>query len=323
MKKLLFILIAIGCFIINSCDKVENPFPPVVNNELDTTIYNGAWSDYVANEWPDFTTLPNDDPNRNALIEDMTGHNCSNCPAAGAIAHGIHLANPTRVFIASIHSAATTTGTSSFQDVNLGLGVTVDFTNSQSKELGSFFGTTLVNSGFFANPSGTVSRTNVAGEYFVAQGSWQTKVDAVLAAPLQVAIKAKVNYYETPKHGFFLHTEVEKLDAGITNDLGMVVYLIEDTLVAPQLVGPLLTPNYVHRDIFRGCIDGQTWGRTLTSDLLTGTKYYLNYSYILPDQLVPVGSSSTHNADNMHLLIYVYDKVTLEIYQIVDKKIIP
>ena len=76
MKKLLFIVLAIGCFIINSCDKVENPFPPVVNNDLDTTIYNGAWSDYVANEWPDFSVLPNDDPNRNALIEDFTGHNC-------------------------------------------------------------------------------------------------------------------------------------------------------------------------------------------------------------------------------------------------------
>ncbi|MEY3236537.1 MAG: hypothetical protein RI883_638 [Bacteroidota bacterium] len=323
MKKLIFIVLAIGCFMMNSCDKVENPFPPVVNNELDTTIYNGSWSDYVANEWPDFSVLPNDDPNRNALIEDMTGHNCSNCPAAAAIAHGIHLANPTRIFIASIHAAATSTGTSTFQDVNNGLGITVDFTNSQSKEMGSFFGTTLINSGFFANPSGTISRTNVAGEYFVAQGSWQTKVNAVLAKPLQIAIKAKVNYFETPKHGFFLHTEVEKLDAAITNELGMIVYLIEDTLVAPQNISGTITPTYVHRDIFRGCIDGQTWGRTLTADMMTGTKYYLNYSYILPDQLVPTGNTSTHNADNMHLLIYVYDKVSLEIYQIVEKNIIP
>ena len=113
------------------------------------------------------------------------------------------------------------------------------------------------------------------------------------------------------------------LYTGITNDLGMVVYLMEDSLVAPQNVLNVLTPSYVHRDIFRGCIDDQTWGRTLTPALMTGNKYYLNYSYILPDQLVPVGNPSTHNADNMHLLIYVYDKVTLEIYQIVEKKIIP
>ncbi len=323
MKKLLFIVVAICCFMINSCDKVENPFPPVVNNELDTTIYNGNWADYVVNEWPDFSTLPNEDPNRNALIEDMTGHNCAACPAAGEVAHTIHVSNPTRVFIASIHASNEVLGYGAFQAVNVGQGYTVDFVNNQSKELGNFFGNTLINSGFFGNPSGTVSRTNDAGEYFVASGSWQSKVDAVLAAPLKVAIKAKVNYFETPKHGFFLHTEVEKLDAGITNDLAMVVYLIEDSLVAPQNVDNVLTTNYVHRDIFRGCIDGQTWGRTLTPDLMTGTKYYLNYSYILPDQLVPVGNSSTHNADNMHLLIYVYDKVSLEIYQIVDKKIIP
>jgi hypothetical protein len=321
MKKLLFIVLAIGSFLINSCDKVENPFPPVVNNDLDTTIYNGAWADYVANEWPDFSTLPNDDPNRNALIEDFTGHNCTACPAAAVVAHNIHSANPTRVFIASIHAGATITGTSVFQDLTAQY--TVDFTNPQSLELGSYFGVTLVNSGFFGNPSGSVSRTNDAGEYFTASGFWQTKVNAILASPLKVAIKAKVNYFESPKHGFFLHTEVEKLDASITNDLGMVVYMMEDTLVAPQLVAGTYTPNYVHRDIFRGCIDGQTWGRTLTPAMMTGNKYYLNYSYILPDQLVPAGNTSTHNADNMHLLIYVYDKVTLEIYQIVEKKIIP
>jgi hypothetical protein len=80
----------------------------------------------------------------------------------------------------------------------------------------------------------------------------------------------------------------------------------------------------VHRDIFRGTIDNQLWGRTLTSDILQNGKYYLDYSAIIPDQLVPQGSASTgYNAENMHLLIYVYDKATLEIYQVIKKSFIP
>jgi hypothetical protein len=56
---------------------------------------------------------------------------------------------------------------------------------------------------------------------------------------------------------------------------------------------------------------------------MTNDKYYLDYSYILPKQLGPGGETTIHNAENMHLLIYVYDTATLEIYQVIKKKFIP
>lgn len=319
MKKLIYAIIVGLGFIGTSCDHVENPFPPTVNVDLDTTIYPGNWSDYVANEWPDFTLMPNDDPDRNALIEDYTGHNCTSCPAAGAVAHSLHEANPTRVFVSSVHSSPE--GMSSFQAI-LGPDFLIDFTNSNGLDLGYYFGTTLTSSGFFGNPSGTVNRTNEAGEYFSGTGNWSTRVNNVLASPLKVSIKAKVNYFETPKKGYFLHTEIQK-DASITNELGIVVCMMEDTIVGTQLNNGDIEYDYVHRDIFRGSIDGQTWGRTLTDDLMTDGKYYVNYSGIVPDQLAPQGQATTHNAENMHLLIYVYDKTTLEIYQVIKKKFIP
>jgi hypothetical protein len=323
MKVNFLVILSLVGLLVVSCDKVDNPFPPSINTDLDTTIYPGNWSDYIANEWPDFTTLPNDDPNRNAIIEDFTGHNCSACPAAATVAHNIHVSNPSRVFIAGIHASNTADGTSSFQDVNVSQGYTIDFTNAQGLALGAYFGVTLANSGFFGNPAGTINRVPDNGEYFSADGSWLSKTNAVLSSSPKVAIKAKLNYFETPKHGFFLHTEVEKIDNNLTNDLAMVVYLIEDSLVGPQNVTNVLTPNYVHRDIMRGTLDGTPWGRTLTSALMTNGKYYLDYSYILPNQLAPQGVTSTHNAENMHVLIYVYDKVTLEIYQVIKKKMVP
>ncbi len=323
MKKYIIFLTTLGLLSLSSCDKVKNPFPPKVKVDLDTSIYAGSWSDYVANKWPDFSLLPNEDPERNVLIEDFTGHNCAYCPAAGLIAHNLHLSNPARIFVASIHASNTTTGMSLFQALNIPQGYTVDFTNPEGLELGSFFGTQLVNSGFFGNPAGTINRTNVAGEYFQSTGTWQTKVNQILSSAPKIALKAKVNYFETPKHGFFLHTEVEKLDKTITDDLAMVVYMIEDSLVAQQNVSNVPVTNYVHRDLFRGTIDGQIWGRTLTPTLLQNGKYYLNYSCILPNQLGPQGIVTTYNADNMHVLIYVYNKTTLEIYQVIEKRIIP
>ena len=124
------------------------------------------------------------------------------------------------------------------------------------------------------------------------------------------------------RQGFFLHTEIEKLDPLLTNELGIVTYLIEDSLVAPQNVNNVLTNDYVHRDIFRGTLDGLTWGQTLNPDMMLNNKYYVNYSYLLPDQLFPANGTTTgHNPNNMHILIYVYDKVTLEILQVIKQKI--
>ncbi|MEY4571752.1 MAG: hypothetical protein RLZ10_963, partial [Bacteroidota bacterium] len=44
---------------IESCDHVDNPYPLQVNLELDTSLYPGNWSDYVANEWPQFSPNTN------------------------------------------------------------------------------------------------------------------------------------------------------------------------------------------------------------------------------------------------------------------------
>lgn len=323
MRYLFFTAVAVSLILtgttFTSCDRVEIAFPPAL--ELDTLLYTGAtgnfWQDYLDNEWPDFDTIANDNPLRNALIEDFTGHNCSNCPAAADVAHSLHEANPSRVFVASIHSS--NVGASDFQNVNLATGYTIDFMNPQGTELGQHFGSLSV--GFFGNPSGTVSRTFESTDLFYASGFWSTKVNQVLSSSLQVAIKSHVNYFDATK-GFYLHTEVELLDGSLdASDLGMVAYMIEDSLVGPQNVQSTYTPDYVHRDIMRGTLSGIALGRDLTSGTESNGKYYLDYSYVVPDQLAPQGDPTTYNVDNMHLLIYVYHKTDHTILQVIKEHI--
>jgi hypothetical protein len=135
---------------------------------------------------------------------------------------------------------------------------------------------------------------------------------------LKVNIQSALNYYPQTK-GAFLHVEVEKLDQNLTNELGIVAYLIEDSLVGDQKMNDNShNSSYVHRDIHRGNLNNQAFGRALTSDDLSNGKYYVNYSFIVPNQL-----DGNFNAENMHVLIYVYDRVTWEIYQVIKQKFIP
>lgn len=291
-----------------SCDHVENPYPK--KQEFDTTLYPGNWSDYVANEWPVFVANTNTD--RNVLIEDFTGHKCIVCPAAADLAHQLHEANPDRVFIASIHSSPT--GITDFQSVSPPEYPT-DFTNPQGLEIGTYFGQN--DGGFPGNPRGTVNRINT-GTIFIGPLAWTNLTNTTLNNNiLKVNMQSALNYYPQTK-GAFLHVEIEKMDQSLSNELAVVTYLIEDSLVGDQKMGDNShNSSYIHRDIHRGNIDGKAFGRVLKSSDMKNGKYYVDYTFVVPNQL-----DGTFNPENMHVLIYVYDKVTWEIYQVIKQKIV-
>lgn len=298
----------IGILTLASCDKVTNAYPPGTQTTggLDWTLYPGGDSlDYVnQGHWPTFTA--NTNTLRNVLIEDFTGHRCNNCPNAANLLHNIEDANPGRVFGVGVHGSPL--GLTDFQEENATYPLVLY--NDFSIEICQFFGA-VAGTSFQGNPHGAVNRELVGTDNTVGPGSWTSKTTSQLASALKVNIQAHVNYFAATR-GVFLHTEVDKIDNGLTNDLGLVVYVVEDSIVGPQLMPNLSTNNnYVHKDILRDCIDGRAFGKTLTADYLNvNGKYYVNYAYRLPDQ---------YNPDNMHLVIYVYDKTTYEIYQVIKE----
>ena len=310
MKSLFFSCLVLSTLIFSSCDRVSNPYPEVEVLDLDTTLYPGNWSDYLANEWPEF--MPNTNNNRAILIEDFTGHKCVFCPAAADLAHSLYLANPTRVFTTSIHAGPA--GLGDFQQIDPP-NYPLDFTNPQGLEIGTYFGTN--DGGFPGNPRGTINRvTN--GAIFQGPNSWSSMVSTQLTENvLNVNIQSKLNYYAETK-GAFLHVEVEKLNQSLSNELGIVAYIIEDSLVGDQKMSDNShNENYIHRDIHRGNLNNQAFGRILeNSDIIDG-KYYVNYSFVIPNQL-----DGNYNASNMHILVYVYDRSTWEIYQVIKQKIV-
>ncbi len=307
MKKFI-VFTAILAMVIVSCDKVKNAYPPKAGgtSTLDWSLYpDGDSAHYVAQgHWPTFTQ--NTNTLTNVMIEDFTGHRCNNCPNAAVILHDLEDANPGRVFGASVHTSPV--GMSNFQQENAEY-PTVLY-NNIAFEIGTHFGS-KPGTGFLGNPNGAVNRQLNGTDNTASPGTWSSKTTTALNATLKVNIQSHCNYFPSTR-GTFLHVEVDKIDNSLSNQLAIVVYVLEDSLVAPQLM-PDLTKNetYVHRDILRDCIDGNAFGRVLeASDLGINGKYYVNYTYALPAQ---------YNPDNMHFLIYVYDKVTEEIYQVIEQ----
>lgn len=306
----LAVLIPVLCLLFYRCDHVNNPYPPISNNGLDTSLYPGVWSNYVSNEWPGFTQ--NTNANRNILLEDFTGHKCIYCPAAADLAHAIHEANPTRVFPLSIHAGPT--GIGDFQTVSPPE-YPLDFTTSVGVQIAQYFG--INDGGFIGNPRGTVSRIQNGGVLFHSPAAWSALTNTMLSQNLlRVNLQSALNYYPSTQ-GAFLHVEVEKVDPTLVNELGIVACLVEDSLVGDQKMSDNShNPSYIHRDIHRGNLNDQPFGRTLTPQDLVNGKYYVNYSFKVPNQL-----DGSFNASNMHVLIYVYDKTNWEIYQVIKQKI--
>lgn len=321
MKKLILLsLVASAGFI--ACDKVKNAYPEnPVSNGLDWSLYPGGDSTtYVSNGlWPTFTA--NTNTLRNVLIEDFTGHQCVNCPAQTDYMEQLIATNPTRIFGMAIHAGPT--GMTGFQETNASY--PEELFCDAGLEIGQHFGQNIVGSTFLGNPAFNANRVKSNGQFTSGAGSTLlNKTNACLATSLQVNIQAVTNYFATTR-GLFVHVEVDKIDQALTSDLAIVTCIVEDSLVAPQLVqanptwdtdGTVDGRNtiYVHRDILRGMIDNRTFGKVLSAaDMGSNNKYYVNYSYKLPNEF---------EAENMKLYIYVYDKNTEEILQVIEKHLI-
>lgn len=307
--KTIFPIILLISIALTACDKVKNAYPPnLVKSELDWSLYpNGDSAFYVSQGlWPTFAA--NTNTLKNVLIEDYTGHRCFNCPNAAVILHNLEQANSGRVFGAAVHTSAV--GMSSFQETDVDY-PTVLY-NDYAFQIGTHFGS-QPGTTFIGNPHGTVNRHLNGTDNTAPPGSWSGLATSEMAAPLKVNLQSVANYFASTR-GLFLHVEVDKIDAGLTSNLSLVVYVLEDSIVGPQLMPDLTkNDNYVHRDVLRECIGGNIFGRAiLEKDKLPSGKYQLNYSYKVPAQ---------YNVDNLHLLIYVINNDTQEVCQVIHQDI--
>jgi hypothetical protein len=303
LNSFIVLLLIATILTTSSCDKVEMPYPTILS--IDTTFYSGNWTEYINSIAPQF--IPLQDQVQNVLLEEYTGHLCNNCPTAAAIAHNIHKNNPNRVFIASIHAGPG--GKTSFQQANPNDDkFYTDHTNSDGLAYGQRFQNGF---NFFGNPQGTVNRKNVDQKVFDFSGTWQTRVTNLLSNTPKVRLQAKFNYFEETKGGY-LHVHAQHIGA-ISSKLNTVVYVIQDSLIDWQLMpNNSYNPDYTHYDKHLGSINGLPWGETTFTPTGNKTEIDLLYSYKIPSTLKP---------EEIYFLIYIYDKDTYEILQVIKERV--
>lgn len=282
-----------------SCDKIENPIPITYDDGLDWNLFpNGDSADYP---WPVWIT--NINANRNVLIEDYTGHLCTNCPAAATIASNLEIDNPGRVFVASIHASPD----GSFQEV------TSEFVTDFTTIAGTNYTTAMT--GFLGNPMGTINRLaqGLGNNVWYFDSEWALATSNALSAPLQVNMQLKHNYFAST-NAIFVHTETEFLQE-LEGTYNVVLYLIRDTVIAPQELSTGVDEEYHHHSVLTDNING-AWGTQMVSGNITaGEKFYNDFTYQIPT------IDPTFSIDNLSLISYVCNRETYEIVQVIKTKL--
>jgi hypothetical protein len=291
---------------ILSCDKIENPLPEEFG-KFDWSLYPGDPSNYPydisnpSSNWGENTNT------KGILLEDYTGHKCTNCPAAAQTAKSIEDDSIKNVIVASIHASAD----GSFQETD-GL-----YLKDYRTDAGDEYVSEMT--GFLGNPMGTINRNSqgLSGTVWYLATEWVNGVNNEINKPLIANIQLKRNYFEST-NGLFIHTETSFLSP-VSGDFHLIIYLIRNDVVSPQkLDAGVVDTNYHHHSVLSDNING-TWGTLINDGGLAdeNTIVYNDFTYELPDP----SQYPTFNIENLSLIAYLCDRNTYEVIQVIKSDI--
>ena len=303
MKNYFYLLIFI-VFGLFSCDKVENPIPPVFG-DVDWSLYPGDSNDYLTLynfDNPETNWSTNYNTKKYILLEDYTGHKCTNCPDAAIIAEQLEDDTSLNVILVAIHASPD----GSFQ-------ATDDvFIDDFTTEAGDTYVTEMP--GMFANPMGTINRKNTGlnNSVWHLVGSWENAVNQENNQVLLANIQIKKNHFAST-NGLFIHTETE-FKSDMNGNYHLVIFLIRNSVIAPQKMSNGSTNyNYNHHSVLTDNING-VWGTEISSsNVSSGSKFYNDFSFELIDPSI----DSSFNIDNLSLITLLFERNTFEVIQVI------
>ena len=282
MKRITLLLASLAViFAMASCDKLKEPYiiEPLV-----------AQSDTIPLVEAD--TL-NFDGRIVVLLEDYTGVRCNNCPEAGALALQLQQQNEGHLVVLGVHPRG------ALQNPAGGF---PDFRTDDGNEWNNFFN-------IAAYPSGLVNRNGVLG-----QAEWTAAVNNAIGndAPVRLIIKTEYND-ATRELKLSIHSKF--LQNVESSDVRLTVCMMEDNIIGLQTTPDGVDENYLHRHVFRGTADGQTWGRVLDTEaesITAGKNFITNMKFTVSDD---------YNADEFYIVAFISDNSTKQVLMTAEKKI--
>ena len=187
-----YILILAIFFSIYSCDKIEGPYIENNTQDIDTTKVL-----------------------KKILVEDFTGHTCGNCPRAHEALQELHEQYGEQVIGVGIHIG---------WFAQVGGAYTYDFRTAAGADIDAAF--SIDGAGL---PQGMINRRTYQGNVLIPHGSWSTFVGEILNEEAKAKITIS-NTYNSADSSFSSSITSVFLD-DITDELSLVVYLVEDSIV--------------------------------------------------------------------------------------------
>jgi hypothetical protein len=232
------------------------------------------------------TFVSTDPSNRNAVLEEYTGFQCTFCPDGHRRANAFAEANPDRALLINIHAGGyANPGNSGF-------------------DLRTSFGDALANQTNLAGyPAGTMNRQEFDGLQqngtgtAMGRANWTTAGSQILAlpSPLNIAAQASLDIATRT-----LTVDVEAYYTGdaaeATNFIN--VALLQDHIVGPQIDAGTQVPDYDHNHVLRHLLTGQ-WGDEI-STTTTGSFVSKQYTYVLPNTI----GSELVNISNLEIAVF-------------------
>ena len=234
MKRIIFILTFVAAALIaTSCDKVEGPYLQY-DESVETTV--------------EFPELDINTVYKKVLVEEFTGHRCTNCPDGHRELESLHERYGDTLVSIGIHAGTFAATTSSFP---------TDFRTEEGNTLYEDFTVNLV-----GTPSAVVNRTQHDNVYALGIAAWQPAIDQERTLECVAAVQL-INMFDLSTKKLTAHTKTTPLN-GYSGDLQLALYVIEDGIIAPQKDGTETIEDYVHNHVLRGSMNG-VYGTILVS----------------------------------------------------------
>ena len=200
------------------------------------------------------------------LIEDYTGMKCPNCPKGATIIDSLKSVFGENIIPVSIHSGVYAQPSGIF---------TKDFRTEAGTAYNSYFGVE-------AYPTGIVNRNLYHDKLKIDIWEWNGAVihHTTQESPLGISISG---IWSEGNRNLTLKIEISVFRE-TTPDLKLQVWLVEDSIVAPQVNETKIEKEYVHNRVLRGAING-TWGETLTG-ITKNTIISKTIQYNIPENFI-------------------------------------
>ena len=204
--------------------------------------------------------------NRNVLLEEYTGVNCTWCPDGHRMANELKATNPDRICLINIHQGSFAANTYTTQ-----------------------FGNALANqTNLEGYPSGTINRHVFSGSSTALNRSeWANCANQILnmSSPVNIAAEGTLDMSTRTVN---IRVQLYYTGSQTVTSNALNVAILQDNVLGSQ-VGMSMNPaqvvgnQYNHMHMLRHLITGQ-WGETVET-IAPGTLVEKNYEYVIPAQL--------------------------------------